>query len=173
MSYIEVLILRHLGSRPAHGYELRKRVERTVGVRLNNNSLYPALRRFEEAGAVTRTEESQPGAPARNVYSLTATGREMLHDMVADLPAEQAGDDDEFMTRVGQFSVLSPGERLSVLDAREKALTAHLAHLATMHVLSAGDWWASAVTSELISRIERERGWLATLREAAVMPDGT
>lgn len=70
------------------------------------------------------------------------------------------------MARVGQFSLLSPGERLSVLDAREKALTAHLAHLTAMHGLSAGDRWASAVTSELISRIEQERGWLATLRVA-------
>lgn len=172
MSYIEILILRHLTRRPAHGYELRKRVEHTTGVRLNNNSLYPALRRFEEAGAVTRTEESHPGAPARNVYALTATGRELLHDMIADLPAEQAGDDNEFMARVGQFSLLSPDERLSVLDAREKALAERLAHLTAMHGLSAGDRWASAVTSEAISRVEQERGWLATLREAAVAPDG-
>ena len=32
MSYIEILILRRLRSGPAHGYELRKRVEQTTGV---------------------------------------------------------------------------------------------------------------------------------------------
>ncbi len=53
MSYVEILILRRLRSGPAHGYELRKRVEQTTGFVLHNNSLYPALRRFEEAGAVT------------------------------------------------------------------------------------------------------------------------
>ena len=47
MSYVEILILRHLTRRPAHGYELRKRVEQTVGVLLHNNSLYPALKRLE------------------------------------------------------------------------------------------------------------------------------
>ena len=47
MSYIEILILRRLRSGPAHGYELRKRVEQTTGFVLHNNSLYPALRRFE------------------------------------------------------------------------------------------------------------------------------
>ena len=52
MSYIEILILRRLRAGPAHGYELRKRVEQTTGVVLHNNSLYPALRRFEEAGAL-------------------------------------------------------------------------------------------------------------------------
>ena len=75
MSYIEILLLRHLTRRPAHGYELRKRVERTTGVRLNNNSLYPALRRFEEAGAVTRSEQPQEGRPPRLVYALTPLGR--------------------------------------------------------------------------------------------------
>jgi DNA-binding PadR family transcriptional regulator len=172
MSYIEILILRHLTRRPAHGYELRKRVERTVGVRLNNNSLYPALKRFEDAGAVTRTEESQPGKPARNVYALTATGREMLHDMLADLPPEQAGDDDEFLARLGQFSLLAPEERAAILDARDKALAGRLAHYAAMHDLAGGERWAQAVTGELIRRGERERGWLAELREAAVRPDG-
>ena len=39
MSYIEILILRRLRSGPAHGYELRKRVEETTGFVLHNNSL--------------------------------------------------------------------------------------------------------------------------------------
>ena len=92
MSYIEILILRRLRSGPAHGYELRKRVEQTTGFVLHNNSLYPALRRFEEAGAVTKAAEPQEGRPPRLVYTLTAVGRELLHDMLADLPAEQAAD---------------------------------------------------------------------------------
>ena len=32
---------------------------------LHNNSLYPALRRFEEAGAVTKTTEPQAGQSSR------------------------------------------------------------------------------------------------------------
>jgi DNA-binding PadR family transcriptional regulator len=173
VSYIEILILRHLTRRPAHGYELRKRVERAVGVRLNNNSLYPALKRFAEAGAVTSTPEPQAGRPPRLVYALTPTGRELLHDMLADLPPEAAADEDEFMARLGQFSLLTPDERVAVLDAREAALDERLAHFTAMHALAADDRWALAVTSELIRRGERERGWLAELRETAVMPDGT
>ena len=105
MSYIEILILRRLRSGPAHGYELRKRVEQTTGVVLHNNSLYPALRRFEEAGAVTKTAEPQEGRPARLVYTLTEVGQELLHDMLAELPAEQAADPGEFVARLGQFSL--------------------------------------------------------------------
>jgi DNA-binding PadR family transcriptional regulator len=170
VSYIEILLLRHLTRRPAHGYELRKRVERTTGVRLNNNSLYPALRRFEEAGAVTRSEEPQEGRPPRLVYALTPLGRELLHDMLADLTPEQAIDDYEFMARLGQFALLEPGERLAVLDARDQALETRIAHLAEMLTRAAGDRWAAAVTTELSRRDVAERGWLAELRTLAAGP---
>jgi len=170
MSYIEILILRHLAHRPAHGYELRKRVEHITGVRLNNNSLYPALRRFEEAGAVSRTEEPQEGRPPRLVYALTPPGRELLHDMLADLPPDQAGDSDEFMARLGQFGLLEPGERLAVLAARDRALQTRLAHYAEMHALARDDRWATAVTAELIRRDEAERAWIAGLRPPAAEP---
>jgi DNA-binding PadR family transcriptional regulator len=170
MSYVEILILRHLTKRPAHGYELRKRVEHTTGVRLNNNSLYPALRRFEEAGAVSRTEEPQEGRPPRLVYALTPLGRELLHDMLADLPPEQAPDDYEFLTRLGQFALLEPGERLAVLNARDKALEARIEHLAEMLTRSAGDRWAETVTTALSRRDEAERAWIAELRALAAEP---
>jgi len=117
MSYIEILILRRLRGGPAHGYELRKRVEETTGFVLHNNSLYPALRRFEEAGAVTKTAEPQEGRPPRLVYTLTEVGQELLHDMVADLPAEQAGDETEFLARLGQFSEINPAERAGIIAA--------------------------------------------------------
>ena len=170
MSYIEILILRRLSGRPAHGYELRKRVEQTTGVRLNNNSLYPALRRFEEAGAVTRTEEPQEGRPPRLVYALTPLGRELLHDMLADLPPDEAADDSEFMARLGQFSLLGHDERQAILDARDEALRTRIAHYAEMHALAAADQWAAAVTAELIHRDERERAWIADLRTLAAEP---
>src|ERR1700744_614447 len=118
MSYVEILILRRLRSAPAHGYELRKRVEQTTGVVLHNNSLYPALRRFEEAGAVTKTAEPQDGRPARLVYTWTAVGQDLLHALLAELPAEQAGDDTEFIARLGQFSLINPAERAGVLASR-------------------------------------------------------
>lgn len=168
MSYIEILILRNLSARPAHGYELRKRVEAVTGVVLNNNSLYPALRRFEEAGAVTRTPHSQQGRPPKLVYELTDVGRELLHDMLADLPPEQAGDDLEFMARLGQFSLLSPPERLAVLAARDSALADRLERLAALRGRAENERWSMLVTAEVMARAESERAWLRGLQELAV-----
>jgi DNA-binding PadR family transcriptional regulator len=165
MSYIEILILRRLRSGPAHGYELRKRVEETTGVVLHNNSLYPALRRFEEAGAVTKVAEPQQGRPPRLVYTLTEVGHELLHDMLADLPPEQAVYEEEFMARLGQFSLLAPAEREAVLAVRAQAVRGRLAHLTVMRDKAAdsGERWGVLVTRELIRRHERELSWLAEL----------
>ncbi len=169
MSYIEILILRRLRSGPAHGYELRKRVEETTGVVLHNNSLYPALRRFEEAGAVTKAAEPQDGRPARLVYTLTEVGQELLHDMLAELPAEQAGDDTEFISRLGQFSLINSAERARVLASRAQAVRAQLAHLRAMRELAVrgGERWGALATAELIRRHEQELTWLAELDELA------
>ena len=169
MSYIEILILRRLRSGPAHGYELRKRVEETTGFVLHNNSLYPALRRFEEAGAVTEAAEPQAGRPPRLVYTLTEVGRELLHDMLAELPAEQAGDETEFLARLGQFSEINSAERAGILASRTRAVRDQLAHYQTMHQLATGHGisWGALVTAELIRRHEQELTWLAELGELA------
>ena len=169
MSYIGILILRRLRGGPAHGYELRKRVEETTGFVLHNNSLYPALRRFEEAGAVTKTSEPQDGRPARLVYTLTEVGQDLLHDMLADLPAEQAGDEAEFMARLGQFAEINSAERAGILASRARAVRDQLEHYQAMRTLAAeqGERWGARATAELIRRHEQELAWLAELGELA------
>jgi DNA-binding PadR family transcriptional regulator len=165
MSYVDVLILSHLAKEPSHGYELRRRVEAATGFGLHNNSLYPALRRFEEAGAVTKTAQPQEGGrPPRHVYAITEVGREMLHDMLAGLPADQAGDDAEFLARVGQFELLTPAERCAVLDARLAALSARATHLADLADASHGHPWGAVVVAELARRTTADRDWVARLR---------
>jgi DNA-binding PadR family transcriptional regulator len=169
MSYVEILILRRLRGGPAHGYELRKRVEETTGFVLHNNSLYPALKRFEDAGAVTKSTEQHEGRPPRLVYTLTDVGRDLLHHMIADLSPEAAADDGEFMARLGQFSLINPVERAAVLAARTQALRTRLTHFRTMRdrATEHGEHWGALVTAELIRRDEQELDWLARLGEVA------
>jgi DNA-binding PadR family transcriptional regulator len=173
MSYVEILILRRLRGGAAHGYELRKRVEETTGFVLHNNSLYPALKRFEEVGAVTKTTEQQDGRPPRLVYTLTNVGHELLHDMIAELSPDAAADDSEFMARLGQFSLINAAERATVLAARAEALRARLSHFRSMRdrAIASGDNWGALVTVELISRAERELAWLARIGELAAVGD--
>lgn len=167
MSYVEVLILRHLMRTPAHGYQLRKHVEASTGFVLHNNSLYPALRRFEEAGAVVKSAQPQQGRPPRHLYEITDVGRELLHDMLSELPADLAGDEAEFLARLSQFALLEAQERLAVLDARDAAVLARLNHLQTVSERAHDEQWGALVTQELIRRCEAERSWLVELRAIA------
>jgi DNA-binding PadR family transcriptional regulator len=173
MSYVDVLILRFLMRAPAHGYELRKHVEANTGFVLHNNSLYPALRRFDEAGAVIKTAEPQEGRPPRHVYQITDTGLELLHDMLAELPADLAGDESEFLCRLSLFALLEPPERIAVLDARDAAVRRRWEHLQKLNERAQAERWGGLVTDELIRRSEAERAWLAELRAlAATAPVG-
>jgi DNA-binding PadR family transcriptional regulator len=162
--WIDVLLLAEIAREPGHGYELRRRVESTSGRALSNNSLYPALRRFTEAGAVTRTPQEQNGRPARHVYAVTAIGRELLHDMLADLPDDLAADDSEFLARVAHFDLLTAAERTAVLDARERALSAFSGHLGGLTAQAAPDTWGRRVLDEVLRRNRTEQDWITELR---------
>lgn len=169
---MDVLLLSQLARRPSHGYELRRRVEAATGIVLHNNSLYPALKRFGEAGAVTRTLEPQEGRPPRHVYTLTDVGRELLHDLLADLPDELAGDEAEFLARLAGFGRLTPAERRGVLDARGRVLRERRARVAGLAEAAApdtpdgpdaGDPWAALVLDEVLRRVRDEQAWLDRL----------
>lgn len=168
--WIDVLLLANLAEQPCHGYELRRRVEHSTGYALSNNSLYPALRRFTEAGAVTRTQEPQEGRPPRHVYELTDVGRELLHDMLADLPEELARDEPEFMSRLAFFDWLTPDERLRVLDARRSALKNRRERIAAFCAQAEPGGWSHEALRETSRRIHAELDWLDRVRTGA--PDG-
>jgi DNA-binding PadR family transcriptional regulator len=165
--YLDIVILSHLQQGPRHGYELKRNVADTTAFALHNNTLYPALRRFEEAGAVTKTAEQQEGRPPRHVYELTDVGRELLHDMLADLPPGLAGDETEFLARVGMFDELTPDERRRILAARVDALRHQAEHMAQLTQKAARSpqhqRWGGMVVAELAERTRRELDWIARL----------
>src|SRR6476646_7779038 len=123
-------MLRVLAVEPQHGYEIKKRVERILGGRsINNNVLYPALRRFEEQGAIQRVAaQADPGRPPRNVYRLTDTGPDLLQAMIRDTDPALIADDNEFQTRVAFFGDLDAEDRLKIISARREIVEAQLAH---------------------------------------------
>ena len=168
---MDILILSHLRTAPVHGYELKRKVAATTTFALNNNTLYPALRRFEDQGAVRKTAVQQEGRPARHVYDLTDLGDELLHDMLADLPPDLAGVEEEFLTRLGMFDDLEPAERQAVLASRDAALAARIEHLEGLEARAEASAhnreWGARVSAELLARARRERAWLDELSRAA------
>ena len=164
--YIDILILAELSSRPYHGYELKRQVEWILGEALNSNHLYPALRRYEEMGAIYHEVERQSGRPDRHVYHLTEQGKDVLRTLLREFSPELARHDDEFQTRVAFFHLLDPAERLAILKARREVLEQRLQHRQDALALAREHPHATYVQSLLdfqLRQVHQEVEWIATL----------
>src|SRR5215469_12961135 len=161
--YLDILILAHLAHHPAHGYEIKKMVDRSVGsARLNNNVLYPALKRFEEAGAIEGELVPQQGVPPRRVFRLTEAGHELLRGLLEEFPDEMADSDEEFLTRLAFFRLIAPEARREILARRQRALRRRVDHLEEMAGLAADDHaeaYARRVLDFQRRQAEKELDW--------------
>ena len=178
------MMLRVLADRQRHGYEIKKQVERILGGRsINNNVLYPALRRFEEQGAIERVAaEADAGRPPRsasprprasrppprNVYRLTDAGHDLLQAMIRDADPALLADDNEFLTRVAFFADLDADDRLRILRVRREILEARIAHMESLRPDAQAEPWGLRVMDFGLGRHRGELAWLDTLAAAAV-----
>jgi DNA-binding PadR family transcriptional regulator len=175
--YSEILILSMLRQHPRHGYEIKKDVERVLGgtISLNNKTLYLALKRFEEIGAVTREVLPQEGKPSRHLYHLTERGIELLQAYLRDFPPEQAASEAEFFTRVAFFDYLDLEAREAILNQRLAYLETCLSYLRTMQQMADEEdcapgsgismSYAQRVLAFHTRRIRDEYQWIASWLE--------
>jgi DNA-binding PadR family transcriptional regulator len=163
------MMLRVLADGDRHGYEIKKTVERVLGGRsINNNVLYPALRRFEEQGAIRRVAaQADPGRPPRNVYRLTDTGQDLLQAMIRDADPALLADDNEFQTRVAFFGDIDADDRLKIISARRQVVEGQLASLAALRPDTEAYPWGLRVMDFTVERFRQELAWLDALAVSA------
>jgi DNA-binding PadR family transcriptional regulator len=153
---IDLAILGALHDQELHGYELKKRLADLLGPRssVSFGSLYPALARLEDAGAVKAVEHQTGGVPAspssgslagelaafrarvrqvrgargKKVYGITELGRAQLRQL---LTQPDVSDDRAFALRVAFCRHLEPDERLALFERRKAELQRRLAERAS------------------------------------------
>jgi DNA-binding PadR family transcriptional regulator len=124
----ELAVLGLLAESPMHGYELRKRLNATLGSfrAFSFGSLYPTLRRLQTAGHIA-TEAPVTDVDAvplssrrsRVTYRITAEGKERLADLLADA-GPQSWSDDGFGVHLAFFSRTSSEARMRILEGRRR-----------------------------------------------------
>lgn len=167
---LDIIVLSVLRAGPVHGYELKRRAQRPTLATLSNNSLYPLLRRFEEAGAVTRTLEEQPGRPSRKVYAITDAGRELLTTLVRALPPELAGNEEEFLVRLSFFDEITPADRQAILAARAAVLSTGAVQVRALlgdAAAASRPAWRDAAMRRRLEQLEGELAWIDQLQKKA------
>jgi transcriptional regulator len=78
---LDLLVLKTLDSMgPMHGFGIAARIEQVSQdlLRLNQGTLYPALLRLEQLGAITSKWGVSPNNRKAKYYSLTRAGRRQL-----------------------------------------------------------------------------------------------
>lgn len=168
--YLDLLILARLDHGPAHGYEIKRHVARLLGgtVELNNNVLYPALRRFQQAGVIERVEpdvtEAVPaGRVARQVYRMTEAGQQRLQTLLDDASEAVVSDGAEFKARLAFFDRIEPVIRRQLLVGRRRVLESSLATMESFRAGSPERPWALRVLDFEIDRTRYELAWLDEL----------
>jgi PadR family transcriptional regulator AphA len=76
---------------PMSGYDIRQMIPQSIGHFWSESygQIYPGLKRLAAAGLVRKKTERKKGSPDRNVYSLTAEGRERLREWLKLPVAEE------------------------------------------------------------------------------------
>ena len=166
---LELAVLGVLAENPAHGYELRKRLVSVFGLfnTISYGALYPTLKSLVERGLIAEQDEN-PDSPYRKrtriVYTLTASGKESLTQLVAD-NGPNAWDDELFAIRVSLFSQTESDTRIHILQGRRSRIEERLAQL--QQNLAKGRERLDSYTLELqqhgLDALEREVRWLNEL----------
>ncbi|MGN1401085.1 MAG: PadR family transcriptional regulator [Bacillus sp. (in: firmicutes)] len=169
--YIDILILGQLLSGPKYGYEIKKAIQEDFGdeIEINNNMLYPTLKRFLEMGAILRSNVVKPkGKPDRQVYELTGLGQEMFHQMISDFPSRLAGRQIEFLGRVALFNELLPAVRLEIFGKRENILRKKLQYYKQVESKHLEKPYVMEVLSFLVMQVESELQWIDKLKQMSI-----
>ena len=79
---LTLLILKTLDAGPRHGYAIAQHIQQTSNalLRVEEGSLYPALRRLEQEGWVKSTWSVTESQRKARVYSLTTEGQKQLDE---------------------------------------------------------------------------------------------
>ncbi|NUS74438.1 MAG: PadR family transcriptional regulator [Corynebacteriales bacterium] len=126
---LELALLGILHEGPMHGYELRKQLSLKLGAiraAVSYGSLYPTLRRMQEAGWIT-DEPANPGIEpppltskrGKVVYRITAEGKERFAEILTEL-GPSSYEEQAFGVHFAFFNRTDPATRLRILEGRRR-----------------------------------------------------
>lgn len=154
----ELLLLGLVAEMPRHGYELEQIIEER-GMRewtqIGFSSIYFVLSKLEKSGLVTAAVPA--GVKARKSFSITESGREVLHQQTAEALGAYRQTYSSLLLGMVHWSALSRNASLEALEARLSSVTAEIERLERLrwqrqpmpdHIELLFDFSASQLTAE-------------------------
>jgi DNA-binding PadR family transcriptional regulator len=173
---LEFAVLGLLRESPMHGYELRKRLNTSLGVfrAFSYGTLYPCLKTLvangwliEEPGNVGEAAASLTGRRAKIVYRLTADGKEHFEQLLSQTGPD-AYEDETFAARFAFFGQTSRDVRMRVLEGRRSRLEERLEKMraSLARTRERLDDYTLELQRHGMESVEREVRWLNELIES-------
>ncbi len=134
---LEHALLVSLSERPASGLDLARRFDRSIGFfwHATHQQIYRVLARMVDDGWVEVEHVAQTGRPDKKVYAVSAVGRGVLADWLAEpTPMEPLRSEIAVKMRGASY-----GDRAAVLAVVRENLAEHQARLAHYRRLEADD----------------------------------
>lgn len=167
---LELAILGVLKEQPMHGYELRHYLSFIVGHiwQLSYGTLYPALRRLEKRGELTKQTIRDGRGPAKHVYALTDQGQATFLEMMGAVASPtEISDPHKFTLRLIFFRYLPTEKRQELLGQRLEFLRENRESLAEMEEIpsSALDRFRRALIGYYVKSNAEEIAFIEKLLE--------
>ncbi|WP_327354845.1 PadR family transcriptional regulator [Streptomyces sp. NBC_01304] len=175
---LEFAVLGLLRESPMHGYELRKRLNTSLGVfrAFSYGTLYPCLKTLvgngwliEEPGSTTEDALAAPltGRRAKIVYRLTAEGKERFEELLSQTGPD-AYEDETFAARFAFFGQTERDVRMRVLEGRRSRLEERLEKMRASFARTRErlDDYTLELQRHGMESVEREVRWLNELIES-------
>ncbi|WP_254812114.1 PadR family transcriptional regulator [Streptomyces cavourensis] len=176
---LEFAVLGLLRESPMHGYELRKRLNTSLGIfrAFSYGTLYPCLKTLvsngwlieEPAGdqADSAPASSLSGRRAKIVYRLTAEGKEHFEELLSHTGPD-AWEDEHFAARFAFFGQTEREVRMRVLEGRRSRLEERLEKMraSLARTRERLDDYTLELQRHGMESVEREVRWLNELIES-------
>ncbi|MBB5934122.1 PadR family transcriptional regulator [Streptomyces zagrosensis] len=176
---LEFAVLGLLRESPMHGYELRKRLNTSLGVfrAFSYGTLYPCLKTLVANGWLIEEPGSAPkdappaatlaGRRAKIVYRLTAEGKERFEELLSQTGPD-AWEDEHFGVRFAFFGQTSRDVRMRVLEGRRSRLEERLDKMraSLARTRERLDDYTLELQRHGMESVEREVRWLNELIES-------
>jgi DNA-binding PadR family transcriptional regulator len=156
-------LLALLADGPAHGYDLKRRLEEGFGSALppvNAGQIYTTLARLQRDGLVEAERVAQNGRPDKRVYELTTGGREAVGEWVVE-PTVGTRLKDEFFTKLVVARATGLADPRELIDRQRAEYLRALRGVEELARREAGNPTAALLYEGAALHLEADLKWLA------------
>ena len=165
---MRLLLLALLAKEPAHGYELKARLEQTFGEAYpspNFGQVYLTLQRLERSGLVRSQNVVQSARPNKRVYELTPAGRDAVATWAAE-PSDGPRVWDDFFMKLILAPQAGAADPLSLINQQRRHYLRLMRSLSGIAEETSGNKTAELLIEGAMLHLHADLEWLERCQEA-------